>query len=81
MVNIRYMVDDVDAGRRVLHDQPGIRLAANQSPAFADVTAWRSSPVAERTSELCRSTRCQTVDDLDQGVGTDPLARGRIATK
>ena len=35
-VNVRYMVDDVEGGCRVLHHALGFALLSNAVPAFAD---------------------------------------------
>jgi catechol 2,3-dioxygenase-like lactoylglutathione lyase family enzyme len=37
-VNVRYMVDDVDAAVEFYTKHLGFSLGANSSPAFADVT-------------------------------------------
>ena len=37
-VNVRYMVEDVDAAIEFYTKQLGFKLGTNSSPAFADVT-------------------------------------------
>ena len=79
-VNVRYMVDDVAGGHRLLHERARLRGAHNAAPAFADVQARqpataalgpdRAPPVApmadgERRSPAVGTGSTSIVDDLD----------------
>jgi len=54
MVNVRYMVDDVDAAVVFYTKHFGFTLLSNAAPAFADVTRSDLQLLPERREELRR---------------------------
>jgi catechol 2,3-dioxygenase-like lactoylglutathione lyase family enzyme len=69
MVNVRYMVDDVDAAIAFYTDKLGFELLTSASPAFADVRRG-SSGSCWPGRRVRPDVRCPTVSNRDRAAGT-----------
>ena len=75
LINVRYMVDDVESAVAFYTTHFGFTLGSSAAPAFADVDAREPATAAQRPAELGRAADAGRPDARAGRLEPHPLRR------